>query len=110
MQSQTKKRLCKPLDNLLRVHQVTISKPRDQMLQLDEVPVGADFSKPMTNVLFRYDTSADLWQVFVDEDLRYLGSDLPRQRLFEGPQYRGWLQLASGSRQEETSMTRLCGL
>lgn len=96
MQSQTKKRLCKPLDSLLRVHQVTISKPRDQMLQLDTVPVGAEFSKPMTNVLLRYDTSVDRWQVFVDEDLMYVGSDLTRRHLFEGPRYRGWLQLASG--------------
>lgn len=96
MQSQTKKRLSKPLDTFLRAHHVHISKPRDQMLQLDQVPVGASFSKPMTNVLLRYETAEDLWQVFVDEDLRYQGSDLDRRRLFEGPRHRGWLQLLSG--------------
>jgi hypothetical protein len=65
------------------------------MLQLDDVPVGADFRQPMTNVLLRHNASADNWQVFVDEDLQYVGVDPRRKRVFDGSRYRGWLRLSS---------------
>ena len=66
MHQQALRNLNKQLDDLLRVHHVTISQPREQILQLDDVPVGAAFSQPITNLLLRYDPSrrgrpVDVW-------------------------------------------------
>jgi hypothetical protein len=95
MSKQAQVSLSKPIDDLLRSHDVRISQPREQMLQLNDVPVGPAFSQPMTNVLLRFDASAVCWQVFVDENLRYLGSVASRKQVFCGSRRRGWLRLAS---------------
>jgi len=87
------KQLDKRIDRLLKLHHVAVSQPREQMLQLDEVPLGHDFSNPSTNVLFKQTPSNSIWQVFVDEDLVYTGEDARRQNLFQGQRRRGWMQL-----------------
>ena len=67
----------------LQQHDVLLTEPRDQMLQLGGVVVGSSFSKLRTNVLLRR-RGLDVWDMFVDEDLCYLGSKRERQKLFCG--------------------------
>lgn len=95
MPMQARQNVNKQLDALLRVHHVIISQPHAQMLRLDNVPVGADFRQPMTNVLLRHIASGDNWQVFVDEDLQYVGTDPHRKRIFDGSRHRGWMRLSA---------------
>jgi len=95
MKKQTiTKELNSQLGDLLRLHHVTVSQPHERILQLDDVPVGDSFNQPVTNLLVRQDSRRDRWQVFVDETLKYLGTDLARQQLFQGSQHRGWLLLS----------------
>lgn len=82
------------LCRLLAAHQVTMRQPRQQMLQLDAVPVGSGFSAARTNVLLRQCPSTDAWQVFVDEGLAYQGDDPGRRAVFQGAARRGWQPMA----------------
>jgi hypothetical protein len=76
----------------LQQHDVLLTEPRDQMLQLSGVVVGSSFSKHRTNVLLRRRGLGD-WDMFVDEDLCYLGSKRERQKLFCGPGSCSWRKL-----------------
>jgi hypothetical protein len=79
------------LMEVLEAHRVQISEPQDQMVQLNAVRVGPCFTKPGTNVLLVYETT---WQVFVDEDLLYVGDDPQKHQAFLGETRDGWQQLA----------------
>ena len=77
---------------ILQQHDVRLTEPRDQMLQLSGILAGSSFSKPRTNVLLRRH-GLDDWDMFVDEDLCYLGSKPERQKLFCGPGSCRWRKL-----------------
>jgi hypothetical protein len=84
------------LARLLEMYQVAVSQPRDRMVQLEAVPVGAEFNHPCTNVLVRASAGGQNWQLFVDHDLVYRGEDARRHQVFQGTRRRGWQQLAIG--------------
>ncbi len=84
------KQLNGQLGRLLKVNSVTCSQPKERMLQLDEVPVGAAFNHGSTNVLLCEDAKSGRWDVYVDEDLVYTGDNPKRQKVFQGIRSRGW--------------------
>src|SRR4051812_22267576 len=60
---------------------------------LTAVPVGCEFNKPRTNVLIKRMQFTSGSNVFVDDDLIYLGDDPEIIRLLDGPAYRHWQKL-----------------
>ena len=78
------------LKGVLEAQRVQISEPEDRMVQLKEVRVGPRFTKPGTNVLLVHEGG---WEVFVDEDLSYVGEDPLKQQAFVGQVRGGWQQL-----------------
>jgi hypothetical protein len=81
------------LVEVLAAHEVEIVEPREHMVQLNAVLAGAGFSKPRTNVLLRHRSDDWHWEIFVDEDFRYLGEDRARSSLFGGRSHERWLEL-----------------
>jgi hypothetical protein len=73
---------------------VPLSAPGEGMLRLDAVELGPPFNKPRSNLLLRRRPGQPDWELFVDDDLQYLGSDEMRQRLFSGPRFQHWVALA----------------
>src|SRR6516162_442033 len=81
------------LSQVLSDNQVQVVQPRSHLVQLAAVPVGLDFNKTCSNVLFRRRTEQNTWDAFVDEDLSYTGRDATKARLFSGAGQRRWLAL-----------------
>ena len=90
METSLRQQLDGQLCRLLATRQVTISQPRDQMLQLNDVPVGPDFNHPSTNVLLCQVSPSSPWQLFVDDDLAYEGEEPARRHALSGHRRRGW--------------------
>jgi hypothetical protein len=84
------------LRRALDAQRIEVLYPRERMIQLNGVSAGQGFSKPFTNVLLRQ-RAGGAWEVFVDEDLHYLGDDPARRGLFGGGHHARWsrLQLAA---------------
>ncbi|MBW3598099.1 MAG: hypothetical protein KY475_12575 [Planctomycetes bacterium] len=83
-------------DKLVKVldeNRIQIVEPHAQMLQLNGVLAGPQFTKPRTNMLV-CDRGGSTWEVFVDEDFYYVGADPERRRLFCGAKQSRWLALA----------------
>ena len=81
------------LARLLAHHQVTVSEPREHMVQCSGVAIGPKFSKPCTNLLFRSRNATPPgveWEIYADDDLQYLGHNLNVSRLFQGRHLRRW--------------------
>lgn len=75
-------------------HDIAIRFPRPRMVQLDGVSAGDGFSKPRTNVLLRQIDGEDIrWDVYVDEDFYYVGSDPMRRGWFCGRKASHWSRL-----------------
>lgn len=82
------------LVKVLDAHQIQVVEPHAQMLQLNGVLAGPNFTKQRTNMLL-CDRGRGVWEVFVDEDFYYLGPDADRRRLFCGVKQARWLALAA---------------
>lgn len=87
------------LQEFLLTHRVQVHAPRDRMIELKAVPLGAGFSKPCTNLLLwdrhrpevpSVEALGPAWRVFVDDDLTYSGDDPARRSLFGGPRRKRW--------------------
>jgi ATPase family protein associated with various cellular activities (AAA) len=83
------------LSQVLSDNQVQVVQPRSHLVQLAAVPVGLDFNKTCSNVLFRRRTEQNTWDAFVDEDLAYTGRDATKAKLFSGVGQRRWLALTA---------------
>ena len=81
------------LVKVLDENQIQVIEPHAQMLQLNGVLAGPQFTKPRTNLLV-CDRGGNRWEVFVDEDFYYVGADAERRRLFCGARQSRWLALA----------------
>jgi hypothetical protein len=88
-----KEKINDQLVKALDAHQVQVLEPHAQMLQLNGVLAGPNFTKPRTNMLW-CDRGRGVWEVFVDEDFYYIGPDADRRKLFCGVRQSRWLALA----------------
>src|SRR5437588_11030968 len=81
------------LIEVLSLHQVQVMHPRRRMVQVSAVPAGPGFNKSLTNVLLRRRSEGGNWEVFVDEDLAYVGANTDRGQLFSGARQKRWLEV-----------------
>ena len=75
------------------MHQILVTQPRERMLHLQAVPLGAHFQPRRTNLLLCELPPSRHWDVYVDENLAYKGDDPARKQLFAGERRRQWRQL-----------------
>jgi ATP-dependent Clp protease ATP-binding subunit ClpA len=98
------------LMHVLQSNRVGISEPRDQMVQFNAVRVGPKFTKPATNVLLVERGQDGSWEVFVDEDLAYVGENPAKRQLFQGQSRESWQLLATPPLEGDVNLVLLCVL
>jgi hypothetical protein len=85
LREQINEKLTKVLD----AHKIQVVEPQAQMIQLNGVLAGPNFTKARTNMLL-CDRGRGVWEVFVDDDFYYVGPDADRRRLFCGVRQARW--------------------